>query len=68
MFLQAGLDGWTVSLSLPCMTRAGEKLYGDWEQRIRDRARPHFWMSVLKNGATLLLAIGMLVVALFGFS
>ena len=39
------------------MTRAGEKLYGDWEERIRRDAKPIRWGRLILNAVTLVLAL-----------
>lgn len=49
------------------MTRAGEKLYGDWEERIRRDANPVRWGRLIINAMTLVLAMVIGGVALFGF-
>jgi hypothetical protein len=49
------------------VTRAGEKLYGDWEKRIRRDARPVRWGRLIVNAVTLVLTLVIGGVALFGF-
>jgi hypothetical protein len=49
------------------MTRAGEKLYGDWEARAgRDTHLP--WRQWLATAALAVLAAALAWVALFGFA
>lgn len=49
------------------MSRAGEKLYGDWESRFRDEAGPMPWRTWVANAVMLAAVIVLLVSALFGF-
>ena len=49
------------------MSRAGEKLYGDWERRLKEEAGPVPWRRWLANAALLVLALVLLGSALFGF-
>jgi hypothetical protein len=47
------------------MTRAGERLYGEWERRCRPSVG---WGAILRTSALLVAAAGLWWVALFGFA
>ncbi len=49
------------------MSRAGEKLYGDWERRLQAEAGPVPWRRWSANAALLAFALFLLGSALFGF-
>lgn len=49
------------------MTRAGETLCGDWEERIRRDARQFAWRRLVLNLLSLALLLIIAVSALFGF-
>lgn len=50
------------------MTRAGEKLYGDWEKRASRAARPFAWRRIAKNVTAIVATIVLGALAMFGFS
>lgn len=49
------------------MTRAGEKLHGEWERRVAQQARPVRWWPLLRAAVLVVLIIGVGGSALFGF-
>ena len=48
------------------MTRAGDKLYGDWE-KLAEREGLFSWRRFWAGFLTMMLALTLLAIALFGF-
>jgi hypothetical protein len=49
------------------MSRSGERQYGDWEERACAAARPVRWRPFVMSGLAVMLAVALIVTALFGF-